>query len=127
MRVEINTKGANRLVILTRRHAFKLPNLLGGWWAVLWGLIDNIQERRANGRVRRWPGPAQDGICPLLFSLPGGFLNVMPRARPLTDLEWATFDYAAHVNRGAYWISAEHKRDSFGVLDGAIVAIDYGN
>jgi hypothetical protein len=103
-------------VILTRRYAFKFPNLLGGWFQACWGMIDNMQERRAQG---------QQGICPLLWSLPGGLLNVMPRARELTPEEWLAFDYDGHVQRGAH--SAERKPDSFGVLDGQIVAIDYGN
>jgi hypothetical protein len=73
--MEINRRGANRFVILTRRYAFKFPNILGGWFQACWGMIDNMQERRAQG---------QQGICPLLWSLPGGLLNVMPRARELT-------------------------------------------
>jgi hypothetical protein len=43
----------------------------------------------------RWPE-----LCPLRFSLPGGFLVVMPRARPLTYAEWKAFDYRAFVTRG---------------------------
>lgn len=122
--IEVCTNGANRLVILTRRHAFKIPNLRC-WFQACWGLIDNMQERRVNGRGR-W-ATRQEGVCPIVFSLPGGFLNVMPRARPLTDDEWSAFDPAGHCNRPGYTISAEPKRDSFGVVGGAIVAIDYGN
>lgn len=127
--VELCTNGSNRLVFLTRRYAFKIPNVRR-WFQVCWGLIDNMQERRANGLGRF--GRRQDGICPVVFSLPGGFLNVMPRARPLTDAEWASFDPYAHCRRRdesgtEYWISAEPKRDSFGVLGGEILAIDYGN
>ena len=124
MPFEVCTNGSNRLVILTRRHALKIPNLRC-WWRFVWGLIDNMQERRVNGRGR-WP-TRHDGVCPILFSLPGGFLNVMPRARPLTDDEWAAFDPAEHCRRDGYVISAEPKQDSFGVLSGRIVAIDYGN
>lgn len=109
-------RGANRFVILTRRFAFKFPNVPGGWFQACWGMIDNMQERRAQG---------QQGICPVLWSLPGGLLNVMPRAEELTPAEWLAFDYEAHVRRGAY--SAERKPDSFGWLNGEIVAIDYGN
>jgi len=113
-----------------------------------------MQEREFS--AERWPQ-----LCPVIFSLPGGFLVVMPRARPLTDAEWAAFDYRAFVTRGdpyigenfdAYagtWrqgdqgqplsplvhgnadvpeglVPAEYKRDSFGVLEGRIVAVDYG-
>lgn len=116
--------GANRLVVLTARHAYKIPNVRS-WWTTVWGLIDNMQERRANG-LGRW-GHRQDGIAPIVFSLPGGFLNVMRRAEPVPDDLWARFDFDAHCRRDGYWIQAEPKRDSFGVLDGEIVAVDYGN
>ena len=128
-RIALVTRGANRLVLLTPGLAWKVPNVRR-WFQACWGMIDNMQERRANG-LGPW-GRRQDGICPLVFSLPGGLLNVMRRARPLTDAEWAGFDPAGHCRRQfpdgtVYWISAEPKRDSFGVLDGRIVALDYGN
>ena len=85
----------------------------------------------------------------------------MPRARPLTDAEWESFDYRAFVTRddgyvvenfdryAGGWrqgdlgqplapivvgngepacglVPAEYKCDSFGVLNGRIVAVDYG-
>ena len=65
------------------------------------------------------------GIAPIAFVLPGGLLGVLRRARPLTDAEWAGFDPVAHCRE--HGLSAEPKRDSFGVLDGRIVAVDYGN
>lgn len=123
------TTGSNRLVFLTPRLAIKIPNVRS-WWTTCWGLIDNMQERRACG-YGRW-GQRQDGVAPIVFSLPGGLMNVARRARPLTDTEWSAFDPEAHCARRRadgtpYRISAEPKPDSFGVLDGRIVAVDYGN
>lgn len=86
----------------------------------LHGLLANMQETAF--------GTASflQGMAPVRFSLPGGFLVVMARARPLTDEEWAAFDYTAFVVRETYCIPAENKRSSFGVFAGDIVAVDYG-
>jgi hypothetical protein len=152
--------GAVRTVLLTRRHVFKIPGQWRlrhwrWWWdAFLRGLLSNMQERAF--AAEGWPE-----LCPISFSLAGGWLVVMPRARPLTDAEWTDFDYRAFVTRGDSYVEdnfdrragtwkpgdpgqplhalllgggepeaglvpAEYKRDSFGVLDGRIVAVDYG-
>ena len=82
------------------------------------GLLGNMAERDLS---------CLDGCCPVLFSLPGGFLNVMPYARPMTRDEFARFDYHSFVDRDAYAIPAERKPDSFGWLNNQPVAIDYGD
>jgi hypothetical protein len=51
----------------------------------------------------------------------------MPYACPLTDSEWASFDYDTFVNQEDYLVPAENKRDSFGILYGKVVAVDYGS
>lgn len=52
----------------------------------------------------------------------------MRRAHPLTEEEFAAFDYEKFVERESYWIPVENKMCSFGRLDesGEIVAVDYG-
>ena len=117
--IEINLHGCNRIVFLTKRYAFKVPNCRN-FFQFCWGLIDNMHERRV------WKA-GHAGICPLVFSIPGGFLNVMPRARVMTEEEFASFDSVAFRNRGDYWLTAEDKASSFGWLNGEIVALDYGN
>ena len=152
--------GAFRTVFITRRYVFKLPGRWrwddrGWWWEfLLRGLLSNMQEREF--AQEDWPE-----LCPVRFSIPGGFLVVMPRARPLTSAEWASIDYRAFVTRGDGYVEenfdnlahgwrqgepgqpldslvggdaeppsglvpVEYKRDSFGVLEGRIVAVDYG-
>ena len=67
------------------------------------------------------------GFCPVVFSLPGGFLAVMKKAQILTWEEFCAFDYESFRERHSYEIPAENKADSFGWLNGEIVAVDYGN
>lgn len=117
---EWNKQGITREVFLFRDYAIKVPKLIYGWQKFLCGLLANMQEEMF-GRCG-WPE-----VCPVLFAIPGGWLIVMRRCRPLTDEEWAGFDAEAFVNGENYMIPAETKRDSFGVLDGKIVALDYGN
>lgn len=108
--MRINTAGRNRLVLLTRRYAIKIPSLRS-WRDFLFGLLNN-QNEAATSR--------EPGHCPVLFSCPGGWLIVMPRARILSDAEFAELDHAALPPR------PERKPDSFGWLDGRLVAVDYG-
>lgn len=152
--------GAVRTVVLTRHYVFKFPGrwtwAARRWWWRTWlrGLLSNMQEREF--AAEGWPE-----LCPVSYSIAGGFLVVMRRARPLSDSEWQQLDYRAFVTRGegyaeanfdalaGEWrpgdpaqplyplvlgnaepesgiVPAEHKRDSFGVLNGRIVAVDFG-
>ena len=117
--MELKTNGVTRLVILTKRHAIKIPNFLNGWNMFLTGLLCNQQERMFS--KTGWPE-----LCPVIFGVPGGWLNVMRRARPLTDEEWDQFDVKTFLERETGFIPAEPKRCSFGMLDGRVVAVDYG-
>jgi hypothetical protein len=134
--------GVTREVFLIGRYAIKIPKLVYGWKMFLNGLLANMQEREF--AAEGWPE-----LCPIVFSLPGGWLVVMRRARVMTDEEFAAFDFRAFVTRdddyAAYNLDAwggnarnggepealvvpvEAKADSFGWLDGRVVAIDYGN
>lgn len=109
-------KGATRTVVIAGGLCFKTPSM-HSWQTFLWGLLGNMQERLF--WTTKWPE-----LCPVLFSIPGGWLVVMPKVEPLSDDDWEK------VNRN--WgnmvhVPAELKRDSFGVLDGRIVAVDYGS
>lgn len=106
----IETRGRNRLVLLTRCYAFKIPTLRC-WRDFLFGLLNNQNEAA-------WSG--EPGHCPVLFALPGGWLIVMPRLPIVTEDEFSRIDPAELPQR------AERKPDSFGWLDGQVVAVDYG-
>jgi hypothetical protein len=102
------------------KQGITVPKLIYGWHKFLCGLLANMQEATF-GRA------GYPEVCPVLFALPGGWLLVMRRAVMLTDEEWAAFDPKAFCETPNYVIPAEFKQDSFGKLDGRIVAIDYGN
>lgn len=122
--------GVTRDVFLVGSLAFKLPKLTYGWKCFLQGLLANMQERQfaATG----WPE-----FCPIRFSIPGGWLVVMSRARPLTAAELATapIEMKPFAHGAVPWLTldadyiipVECKEDSFGVFEGRIVAVDYGN
>jgi hypothetical protein len=109
--------GATRLVLLIGPLALKLPRP-SSWRGFLHGLLSNLQERRF--AAARWPE-----LCPVLWADPWGLLVVMPRADPAPKL--SRRDYLRFTKRPDYTVPVEHKTDSFGLLDGHLVAIDYGS
>lgn len=119
LRFQRVTLGISRTVYLVGPYAIKVPCARYGWAKWLRGLIANLQERSI-GRA------GLEGVCPVLFADPLGFVVVMPRAEPLPgDLSAEAYD--RFVNRADYVIPAENKADSFGYLNGELVALDYGN
>ena len=111
--------GTTRVVVLTGRYAFKLPTYVQ-WNLFLHGLLANMQE--ATFSKTGWPK-----LCPVRFHIPGGFLTVMDRAEPLTRDEFFNLNIDEWTENGDYVIPVEAKLDSFGKLNGKIVAVDYGN
>lgn len=110
MTLTLNTEGYNRFVILTRRHAIKIPSLRS-WRDFLFGLLNNMHEAQAQR--------SEPFYCPVLWAAPLGLAIVMPRVRVLTDQEWP----AVTLPAGG---CAEHKPSSWGWLGDRLVAIDYG-
>ena len=74
-----------------------------------------------------WKNFPRPELCPVLWGLPGGWLIVMRRAEPLTRAQFDKIDLETWCDRGDWKIPAELKMDSFGWLDGKLVAVDYGN
>lgn len=68
--------GAARSTFLVGPWAFKFPSYRG-WRPFLRGLLANGQERMF------WRDTRDPRLCPIPFSLPGGFLVVMPRCEPI--------------------------------------------
>jgi len=120
--------GATRTVLLTRKYAIKVPSC-HTWRSFLTGLLANLQERV-------FATLQDDRLCPVVFSLPGGLLVVMPRVTELTEYDWEELGLINGVTRwmggeaaeGNYPLPVEFgKRSSFGWHKGRLVAIDYGS
>lgn len=111
--------GVTRKVFLVGSLAIKIPATVE-WRLFLLGLLANMQEAK-------WSHTGWPELCPVLWSVPGGFFLVMRRARVLTDEEFLVLDMERWVQQENYTVPAEIKSDSFGYLDGKLVAVDYGN
>jgi hypothetical protein len=98
---------------------------------LLRGLLSNVQE--TNFAAERWPE-----LCPSIFPFLEASL-VMPRVWRLTNVgrvarDWRQGDLGQPLHAivlgtaepDAGVVPAECKRDSFGVLSGLIVAVNYG-
>ena len=112
--MRIITRGVTRTVIIIGNYVFKFPCLHYKWDNFLTGLLCNIQEIKFKN--------LSDKLCPILFYLPGGFLNVMPKCKMISEDEFYTLDLKDYIN-----LPIEFKQDSFGKLNNKIVAIDYGS
>jgi hypothetical protein len=107
------TGGVTRLVLLTRRYAFKVPQP-ASWRQFLLGLLANMQEVRFSG--------ISVLLCPVIFSLPGGLLVVMPRAEPVDEVEFNGWELLELAN-----LPTDPNPLNFGRLNGRTVCIDYGS
>lgn len=107
-------------MILVGKIALKLPKPQL-WGNFLRGFLANMQEGTFS--EIGWKQ-----LCPVLYEAPGGAFLIMRRARPLTEQEWDEFDYNEFIETGdGYTVPVEMKPSSFGVLDGRVVAVDYGS
>jgi hypothetical protein len=113
-------RGSNRIAISLRDiYVFKIPNC-SSYSQFLHGILANLQEKFFS--AAKWTE-----LCPVTIAGKSGLWLVMPYARPLTDDEWESFDYDTFVEQEHYVVPVEKKRDSFGILYGKVVAVDYGS
>ncbi len=130
--MKIIKTGCSRWVCLIGKYAIKFPNptTKRSW---LNGLLANMQE--ADFTTLK-----SDKLCPVLFSAWFGLLIVMPRCEPLTDTDFLNFAESQTTREnsitsaiflmldcGEFKQMIEYKTNSFGWLNGKIVALDYGN
>lgn len=111
--------GVTRTVVLTKHWAIKLPCVVYGWKYFLYGFLANMQEAE-------WAG-FDERLCPVRFAGRGGCVVVMPRCLPLTDDEYlAEVSENWHKLDNGQELPVEMKTNSFGRLNGQIVAVDFG-
>lgn len=110
--------GATRTVILTKKYAFKFP-YIRRYKNFLLGLLANMQELEFDSLN-------DERLAKVIYHLPCGFLIVMKRAEPLTwfDKKFLACFCAKRIK--GFALPVELKQDSFGYIDGKLVAIDYG-
>jgi len=113
-------RGSTRSVVVIGKYAFKFPRVLKGWKQFLLGLLGNIQETRVSATK-------DERVIPVLFSVWGGFMIIMPSCTLVTPLEFAGISIKRFWYRDKPRITVEHKWSSFGWYKGKIVAVDYGN
>ena len=119
-------RGSTRIVFLIGNWAIKIPNF-AEWRLFLHGLLGNMQEKRFS---------IYPEICPIIFSIRGGFMNIAKRARELSEEEFereilgkckCTQTSVIFIDENYRKLRIEKKASSFGWLDGKIVIIDYGD
>ena len=59
--------------------------------------------------------------------MPGGFLTVMRRAEPVDRVEWWRNKCGWYNKARGLCVPVENKLDSWGMVDGRVVAVDYGS
>lgn len=119
-------KGTTRWVLLIGQYAIKIP-AMSSWDMFLYGLLGNMQETKFSSM-------GIEELAPVVFSVPGGFLNVMPRADVKTFDEIG-FEYVDEFHRNIELSEhrdilrniVESKPCSLGKLNNKIVAVDYGS
>jgi hypothetical protein len=115
--------GASRTVFLIGKFAIKVPKM-SEWRCFLNGLLHNMEE----ANFQKFYAKRGIPVCPVLFAIPGGWANVMPRVPILSQDEWFTLSgeiYDTFIDKHS--MNIEMKRDSFGWLNERVVVIDYGD
>lgn len=117
--------GCSRTCLLVSRYAIKIPSF-HSWKHFLRGLLNNINERNYWKWSLKDQFAKSDILCPITFSIPGGWLLVMKRCE---DINLADFKEALVLKLLFNELKAagisDLKRDNCGYLDGRIVCFDY--
>ena len=115
-------RGTTRTVLLVGPYAVKLPSGRS-WRLFLHGLLGNQQEALWWRELKE--PKARLTMCPVLFYIPGGWMLIMPRCKPISRSLWLKARLCSRMKRQG--IPVENKPCSFGWLKDRVVAVDYGS
>ena len=125
---EVKTNGGTRIVVLTKKYAFKIPRL-GSWKQFVQGMLSNMTEGQ-------WKDVGNKHLCPIKYSNRFGLLVVMDRAERVIDEDKFKADLAKLIESesegvdpselGADFFEYDAFPKNFGYIDGRLVKIDYG-
>jgi len=119
--MEIITTGTKRIVILTKRHAIKIPKFTSEKSDFFGRVIHILEGWRSNRLEYIWSkSDILNYFCEVKFSFFFSFVIIMDKTEMLTEKEFKELE---PFNFGGY----EHKIDSFGKIDGKVKIIDYGD
>src|SRR6267154_759327 len=80
-------KGSTRWAILVGKYAIKIPSL-SNYEDFLKGLLSNAAESQWS-KTMNWTKK----FCPVLFTLPGYFMVIMPRVQVLSENEFMRYEH----------------------------------
>lgn len=116
----IDGRGATRLVFVFRHFVIKVPRLNYGHTNFLHGCLSNWKEREFYKNFKNIPTTHKDLIIPTLWCSWFGLFQIQRRAevlsRELTKQEIRKFKK----------VCTDIKKENFGVYEGKIICIDYG-
>lgn len=114
--------GCTRLVLELKTVVVKFPNFTYSWEHFIHGILANIRESRG-WRYSKHNKKIRALICPVLFTSWLSLILVMKRVKVLSDEEYLKADISKHQE----FFPGDDKSDSYGLLDGRVVKIDYGS
>ena len=127
--MEIKINGGTRIVLLTKRFAWKLPRF-DSWKCFVQGMLSNMKEGQ-------WKDFGNKHLCPIKYSNRFGLLVVMVRAQEVTDEKKFKEDLSQLLEEesegidpcelGASFFEWDGFSKNFGYIDGNLVKIDYGD
>lgn len=109
--------GASRKVFLVGGWAIKIANW-DDYKSFLHGILSNYQEYH-------FSNIGNPKLAKVLFRLPLYLVIIMERAAKLEKFI-SREDFDEFIKEEDYLLPVEFKQDSFGIIDGRLVAIDYG-
>jgi hypothetical protein len=109
--------GLSRVVLLCGDYAIKFPNIFNGDGLYVTGMLGNVLERSRWKHSKNHPA-----LVPVLFCFPFGLFLVQPRCYALMGRELTQEEV-----QQLPFVNIDNKGENFGIRQGRIVVIDYGN